>query len=105
MESDLGGGNHGYLGLVLTDTEYTTISATPFVAPRYPAAHVIPRGTDQVQALKLCEQHKEDKRAYYKCKNIKKALQHHVQDKIKDKYLKSLLNDNTQLIQEESPMS
>ena len=64
VESDLGGGDHGYPGIVLTDVEYATISAMPFVAPHYPAALVIPRGTDQVQALNLCEQHKEDTRAY-----------------------------------------
>ena len=34
VESDLGGGDHGYLGLVLTDIEYTTVCvATAFTAP------------------------------------------------------------------------
>ena len=28
VEIDLGGGNHGYLGLVLTDEEYSTIPQT-----------------------------------------------------------------------------
>ena len=70
VESDLGGGDHGYLGLVLTDAEYALISATPFVAPHYPAALTIPTGTDQVQALNLREKYKEDKRAYYACKNM-----------------------------------
>ena len=37
VETDLGGGNHGYLGLVLTDEEYATILHTQsFVAPNYP---------------------------------------------------------------------
>ena len=103
VESDLGGGDHGYLGLVLTDAEYASISATPFVAPHYPAALAIPRGTDQVQALNLREQHKDNKRAYYECKNVEKALQRHIQDAIEDKYLESLLDDDTQLIQEDIP--
>ena len=53
VESDLGGGDHSYLGLVLTDAEYATITATPFVALQYSAALAIPRGTNQVQALNL----------------------------------------------------
>ena len=88
VESDLGGGDHDYLGLVLTDAEYASISATPFVAPHYPAALTIPCGTDQVQALNRREQYKEAKRAYYECKNVEKALQRHVQDAIEDKYIK-----------------
>ena len=32
-ESDLGGGDHGYLCLVLTDVKYTCVSATSFVTP------------------------------------------------------------------------
>ena len=57
VESDLGGGDHGYLGLVLTDAEYATVSNTPFLAPNYPVELVIPPGTDQVQALLLQEAH------------------------------------------------
>ena len=33
VESNLGGGNHGYLGLVLTDAEYANVIPTPFVEP------------------------------------------------------------------------
>ena len=43
VESDLGGGNHGYLGLVLSDEEYAAIQGTvPFIAPNYPPALNIP---------------------------------------------------------------
>ena len=103
VESDLGGGDHGYLGLVLTDPEYTTVSPTAFSAPTFPAALEIPAGTDQVNALNLREQHKEKKRAYYECKNVEKALQRHIQDAIEDKYLESLIDDDTQLITEDVP--
>ena len=37
VDSNLGG-DHGYLGLVLTDIEYANVSATPFVAPPFPGA-------------------------------------------------------------------
>ena len=64
FESDLGGGNHSYLGLVLADPEYATISATAFVAPAYPAELAIPARATQVKALNLREAHKEEKRTY-----------------------------------------
>ena len=46
VDSDLGGGDHGYLGLVLTDSEYATVMATPFVPPTYPETLTVPTGTD-----------------------------------------------------------
>ena len=103
VESDLGGGDHGYLGLVLDDPEYATISGTPFVAPTYPTALTIPATATQVEALNLREQHKEQKRAYLECKNVEKALQRHIQDAIEDKYLESMVNEDTQLIDEDIP--
>ena len=103
VESDLGGGDHGYLGLLLTDAEYATFTATPFVPPTYPATLTIPLGIDQVEALNLREIHKDAKNAYYKCKNVEKALQRHVQDAIEDKYLDTLVNEDTQLIQDDIP--
>ena len=103
VESDLGGGDHGYLGFVLTDAEYATVTSTPFVLPTYPATLTIPTGTDQVQALILQEIHKDAKNAYYECKNVEKALQRHVQDAIEDKYLESLVDKDTQLIQDDIP--
>ena len=43
VESDLGGGDHGYLGLVITNAEYTTVTATPFVPPTYHVTLTIPQ--------------------------------------------------------------
>ena len=103
VESDLGGGDHGYLGLVLDDVEYATVSPTAFTAPTYPTALTIPTNATQVEALSLREQHKEEKRAYYECKNVEKALQRHIQDAIEDKYLESMIDEDTQLITSDVP--
>ena len=36
VETDLGGGNHSYLGLVLNDNEYASIpNIQPFIVPNY----------------------------------------------------------------------
>ena len=40
--SDLGGGQHGHLGLVLTPLEYANASVVPYVRPPHPGPLVIP---------------------------------------------------------------
>ena len=42
--SSLGGGRNGHMGLVLTPTEYTMVSVTPYVRPVHPGALVLPNG-------------------------------------------------------------
>ena len=105
VESNLGGDNHRYLGLVLTTAEYAAITPTPipFQAPNYPAAFTIPNGTDQVATFTLWQHYNKAKRLYYEWKNVKKALQWHIQDAIKSRYMETLVNEDTQLIQEDIP--
>ena len=38
VSSEPGGGAHGHLGLVLTDSEYANITATPYICPAYPGS-------------------------------------------------------------------
>ena len=104
IESDLGGGNYGYLGLVLTDQEYASIPHTqPFIAPRYPQTLTIPRTAMPIQAMELKDQHQEQKRLYLECKNVEKAFLRHIQDAIEDKYLESLVDEYTNLLTGDVP--
>ena len=49
VQCELGGGNNGHLGLVLTDVEYALVSPlVPYVRPGHPGA-VCPVGTMQTQ--------------------------------------------------------
>ena len=43
--SNLGGGEHGHIGLVLTDVQYSLITPTPLVYPTHPGHLIIPDGT------------------------------------------------------------
>ena len=95
VESDLGGGDHGYLGLILSSVEYAAVCDTPFDAATFPSSFTIPTGMDQVAALNTREVHKEQKRNYYECKNVEKELQRHIQDAIEEKYLESLIDEDT----------
>ena len=104
VETDLGGGNHGYLGLVLTDAEYNSIPNTqPFVPPNYPPPLTIPSTATPIQALQMKENHNEQKRLYYECKNVEKALLRHAQEALEDQYVAALVDPYTNLIVSDIP--
>ena len=71
VESDLGGGDHGYLGLVLSDAEYLTVpgvgAGNVFIPPVYPGALTIPANATAIQAMGLKEQHRDDIQLYRQC--------------------------------------
>ena len=81
VDCDLGGGDHGYLGLVLTNAEYLNVPGvhgTQFVPPVYPGPLVIPPTANAVQAVQAQETHKEQISAYRECNNVEKALLKHL---------------------------
>ena len=78
VETDLGGDDHGYLGLILTDSEYAQIVHTAFVAPVFPGVlHIDPLATI-VESVNLKESHKENTRIFRECRNVEKALPRHI---------------------------
>ena len=104
VESDLGGGNHGYLFLVLTDEEFDSIpNTTPVEPPNYPGPLVIPATATPIEALELKERHQEEKRLYLEFKNVEKALLRHIQDAIEEKYIEALVNEYTNLLDGDVP--
>ena len=67
VDSDLGGGDHGYLGLVLSETEYRRICPDdPFEPPEFPGPLRIPRGTDTADAINMREEHRNNVTLYEK---------------------------------------
>ena len=104
VESDLGRGNHGYLFLVLTNEEYASIPDTePFVPLTYSGPLVIPATATPIEALELKDRHQEAKRLYLECKNVEKALQRHIQDAVEEKYIEALVNEYTNLLDDDVP--
>ena len=104
IEMDLGGGDHGYLGLVLTDKEYAAVPNTqPFVPPPYPGNLTIPATATAIEALQLKDQHVERKRVWLECKNAEKALLRHIQDALEDKYTEALVDEYTNLFSDDIP--
>ena len=60
VHSNLGGGAHGHLRLVLHPATYALITNDLYVCPVYPVALIIQNGTTHHQAKHLEQQHKEE---------------------------------------------
>ena len=106
VDCELGGGDHGYLGLVLNDADYLNvpgIQGTNFVPPVYPGPLVIPPAANAVQAVQAQETHKEQINAYRECNNVEKALLKHLQKSLQPKYLESFVNEDTALLSGDIP--
>jgi hypothetical protein len=75
IPSMTGGGAHVHLGIIMTRVEYATISASPWVEPFNPnAVHIIPPGTNAVDAAQLARMHAECRRIYTNRINVEQAL-------------------------------
>ena len=89
---------------MLTNEEYASILDTaPFAPPNYPGPLVIPATATPIEALELKDRHQEAKRLYLECKNVEKALQRHIQDAIEEKYIEALVNEYTNLLDDDIP--
>ena len=99
VRTTLGGGQHGYLGLILSPQQYNILApGTPFIRPPHPGPLVIPpyqlpHVTQQAQA-----QHAEQLRLYNECYNVEQALRKQVVSSIQDSYLAALKNRQTNTI-------
>ena len=100
VEMDLGGDKHGYLGLVLSNEEYASITNTqPFITPTYPQLLIILADTTAIQALELKDAHNERKHINLECKSIEKALLFYLQDATEDRYIEFLVDEYTIFLQ------
>jgi len=87
IESDIGGGDHGYLGLVLSDANYALVSATAFTPSTYPGTLNIPVTATQVEAVSLREDHYAQIAKYRKCGNVERSLLKHLQGSVDENTL------------------
>ena len=98
VPSTLGGGNHGLLGLVLTQQEYARISNVQFQIPLRPEALVIPPFTAQHDVVRLQGEHNQARETYNDCMAVKKSLIKQIVATINSEYLKELRDPDTNSI-------
>jgi hypothetical protein len=90
-----GGGNNGYLGIVVSDAVYATIHATPFDLPDNPGpTPVIPGGASAAVVGELVRQHTENLREWREFTNVRQALKKQLMDAIEPIYLRALKNQH-----------
>lgn len=87
VQCDLGGGQHGHLGLVLSDVEYAQVSQTPYTRPVHPGANP-PAGASNWQSQVLREQHHENIRLFREANGVEEALTKQLGQALPDLYLK-----------------
>ena len=74
ISSNLGVGSHGCLGLVLTESQYSLISPTPFVYPTHPGPLIIPDGTTAHADFNMRIMHTEEVRLFHEVTGFGQSL-------------------------------
>ena len=91
VPSNRGGGQHGYLGIVLTDAMYATIAPTPFVVPPYPGAQPnIAANATGAQISEAVRLHTENLREWREFTNVTAALRKQVLEAVEPVYLRAI---------------
>ena len=89
IHSDLGGGAHGHLGLVLDPVEYALISLVDYVRPLHPPLLNIPVGTTQHESNRLRDDNKESVRLFREMIALEKYLLKLLSQAIPAPYMKT----------------
>ena len=97
VQSDLGGGSNGHLGLLLTDPEYGEVSATPYVRPVHPGTTWL-TGSTNWETVILREDHKENTKEFREANAVEEALIKQLADALPPVYLKQYLHPKSNKI-------
>ncbi len=99
VRNALGGGNHGYLGLLLTHEQYNVIAPnTPFIPPVHPGQLIIPPFQLPHVTHQVMSTHNEAVRVYNECYRVTQALRKQIISVINDSYLAALKDRHTNTI-------
>ena len=102
VQSELGGGAHGHLGMIKSAAQYTAIApGTPYVFPPQPPQLAIPQNTSQHQIFTMQQQHFLETEKYRSAVEVRKALGEHLQDAIDSEYMAEFVNEDTNMVNQE----
>ena len=92
ITTNLGGGDNGYLGLVVTATTYATIAPTaPFTIPVFPGqTPVIPAGASTALIGETVRQHTANLQQYHSYNNVHAALKKQLIQAVDPSYLRAI---------------
>ena len=96
IPTNRGGGDHGYLGLILSDIAYAQLTPQLFAAPVFPGATPnLPAGSTGPQLANIVENHKEELREWREYVNVNTALKKQFINCIDPIYLRAKKDRNT----------
>ena len=72
--SNLGGGTHGNLFLVISPTQFNLLSKSAFIRPLHPGPLTIPNGTTTAMTVFVKDQYNEQLRLLREFNGVEKAL-------------------------------
>lgn len=99
VQSDLGGGAFGHLGLVLDDATYQALTNNQqYTRPPHPGPLAIQAGTAHHEAVRLREEHAENVRLFRETIDVERALKRQIISAIDKEYIKELYDDVTSTI-------
>ena len=96
VETTCGGGQHGYLAIILDPNTYHTLTGETFMAPANPGPVPIIAGITRTAAIAAQENaHKEHLREYKEFKAVSKAILQLTTNAFEAKYMRHLYNPYT----------
>lgn len=95
VHSNLGGGAHGHLGLVIPPNAYALVSNTPFDRPVHPGVLNIPANATGHVIKALSTAHKKELRVFHEVRGVERALIQQLVVAIEPQYIVALRNRTT----------
>jgi hypothetical protein len=95
VHANLGGGQHGHLGLVVSPDAYALLSDHQYVRPGLPDELVIPANATRHQQDHLERTHKEDLRLFHEVRGVERAITQQIVSAVSPQYISAMRNRTT----------
>ena len=95
VESSLGGGRYGHLGLVINPTEYAKISTEAFVKPARPTPFQVPPFTANHDMVRLQSEYDDTVATYRTCEAVERTLIQQLVTALDGEFIKDLRDATT----------
>lgn len=99
IQSDLGGGNHGHLGLTMRPPAYALVSPTPYIRPPHPGVLTIPPRATTRQETGLREDHKKATVLFQATANLDTTLKLQIGNALDNNYIDNLRDRTANTLQ------
>jgi hypothetical protein len=95
VNSNLGGGQHGHLGLVVSPNAYALLSNMPQARPGHPAPLAIPQNASHHLQNLLERTHQDQLRIFHEVRGVERALTQQIVSAVEPSYLAAMRNRTT----------